>query len=78
MAAAALSWPIPQARDTGPGGRAGGDFRVEVFNLLGTKVVEDRCEQGRNLINVSYLTPGTYLILVESNGKIHLEKMQKK
>lgn len=56
----------------------GGDFRVEVFNLLGTKVVEDRCEQGRNLINVSYLTPGTYLILVESDGKIHLEKMQKK
>ena len=46
--------------------------------LLGTKVVEDRCEQGRNLINVSYLTPGTYLILVESDGKIHLEKMQKK
>ena len=57
---------------------AGGDFIVEVFNLLGTKVVEDRCEQGRNLINVSYLTPGTYLILVESDGKIHLEKMQKK
>lgn len=56
----------------------GGDFRVEVFNLLGTKVVEDRCEQGRNLINVSYLTPGSYLILVESDGKIHLEKMQKK
>ena len=45
---------------------------------MGTKVVEDRCEQGRNLINVSYLTPGTYLILVESDGKYHLEKMQKK
>ncbi len=55
-----------------------GDFKVVVFDLFGARVAEDQCEQGKNLINLSYLPTGTYLIVVESEKKFYNKMVLKK
>ena len=55
-----------------------GDFKVVVFDLFGARVAEDQCEQGKNLINLSYLPTGTYLIVVESEKKFYNKIVLKK
>lgn len=55
----------------------GGEFSVVLIDLLGSEVLREECVQGKNVVNVSSLAPGCYLVKVESNGKFHFEKMSK-
>ncbi|MBO5799506.1 MAG: cellulase family glycosylhydrolase [Paludibacteraceae bacterium] len=55
----------------------GGVFSVVLIDLLGSEVLREECVQGKNVVNVSSLAPGCYLVKVESNGKFHFEKMSK-
>lgn len=55
----------------------GGEFSVVLIDLLGSEVLREVCVQGKNVVNVSSLAPGCYLVKVESNGKFHFEKMSK-
>lgn len=55
----------------------GSEFSVVLIDLLGSEVLREECVQGKNVVNVSSLAPGCYLVKVESNGKFHFEKMSK-
>lgn len=56
----------------------GGDYTVSLIDLSGVVALRQECAEGRNLIDVSALAQGFYLLKIESEGKYHFEKIQKK
>lgn len=54
-----------------------GDFKVSLIDLDGEMVVTQNCSKGECQLNISYLAPGVYLLVVENNGKCYYEKIIK-
>ncbi|MBR6660019.1 MAG: cellulase family glycosylhydrolase [Paludibacteraceae bacterium] len=54
-----------------------GDFKVSMIDLDGEMVVTQNCSKGECQLNISYLAPGVYLLVVENNGKCYYEKIIK-
>ena len=54
-----------------------GDFKVSLIDLDGEMVVTQNCSKGECQLNISYLAPGVYLLVVENNGKCYYEKIVK-
>lgn len=54
-----------------------GDFKVCLIDLDGEMVVTQNCSKGECQLNISYLAPGVYLLVVENNGKCYYEKIIK-
>ena len=54
-----------------------GDFKVSLIDLDGEMVVTQNCSKGECQLNISYLAPGVYLLIVENNGKCYYEKIIK-
>lgn len=48
---------------------------VEVFNLMGQRVLKEQLVQGENSIDVHSLSNGVYMLLFDIEGKTHTEKV---
>lgn len=48
---------------------------VEVYNLMGQKVLKEQLTQGENSIGLGTLTNGVYMFVFDINGKTHTEKI---
>lgn len=50
-------------------------INVEVFNLMGQRVLREQLVQGENSIDVNSLENGVYLLVFNIDGKTHTEKV---
>lgn len=46
-------------------------MKLEVINLTGLPVIQDRLASGQNKINVSSLQPGAYLLMLKGDERVY-------
>jgi PKD repeat protein len=58
--------------------RSENSFFINIFDIAGKKVYENNLKSNREMIELSYLKPGIYIIKFEENGKVTYSKIIKK